>query len=282
MKTQSILALSLYALSSSSNAAGNPWLPEPGSLNATLSYVFQTADDFYFGNKKADLPTDLEQHTVSAFLEYGLTDSLALDARLGYASSDFLETPADGPAPFGDSLDGLTDTNIGIRWRVLDELVGDSLTLTFRAAGIVEGSYRTGALNAIGDGSSGGEFSALAGRYFDNGLSFSGEVGYRTRSEPVPDEFFASVRGGYAITSKLGVGVSYQVAESLGGIDIGVPGFSFARFPEVNEDYQIFGLDLSYRLTPKTLVSVNYGTVLTGRNTSNQDIVGVNFGYNFF
>ncbi|OHX36988.1 hypothetical protein BJL95_20045 [Methylomonas sp. LWB] len=276
------LKLVILTLSSSVHAASNPWLPEPGSLNTVLSYVFQTADDFYFGNTKAELPTDLDQHTASLYLEYGLTDNIAIDARLGYAASDFLKTGADGPSPFADSLDGLTDTNLGIRWRALDELVGDWATVTLRAAGIVEGSYKTGAINAIGDGASGGEFSTLIGRYFENGLSLSAEIGYRTRNSPVPDEFFANLRSGYAITSKLGVGVSYQVAESLGGIDIGGPGFTFARFPALNEDSQIFGLDLSYRVTPKAFVSVNYGTTLTGRNTSNQDIVGVNFGYSFF
>ncbi len=282
MNIQRSLAITILTLPCSVNAASNPWLPEPGSLNTVLSYVFQTADNFYFGNKKTALPTDLDQHTASAYLEYGLTDSIALDARLGYASSDFLKTGADGPSPFGASLDGLTDTNLGIRWRVLDELVGDKATVTLRAAGIVEGTYRTGALNAIGDGASGGEFSALVGRYFENGISLSGEVGYRTRNKPVPDEFFANIRGGYAITSKLGIGVSYQVAESLGGIDIGSPDFTPARFPAVNEDNQTFGVDLSYRVTPKAFVSVNYGTTLTGRNTSNQNIVGVNLGYSFF
>jgi len=282
MNLQHSLTLAILTLSGSVHAASNPYLPEPGSLNAVLSYVFQTADNFYFGNKKADLPTDLDQHTASAYLEYGLTDSIALDARLGYASSDFLKTGADGPSPFGTSLDGLTDTNLGIRWRILDELIGDWATITLRAAGIVEGTYRTGALNAIGDGASGGEFSALIGHFFENGISLSGEAGYRTRNSPVPDEFFANLRAGYAITSKLGAGVSYQVAESLGGIDIGGPGFTFARFPAVNEDSQIFGVDLSYRVTPKAFVSVNYGTTLTGRNTSSQNIVGVNLGYNFF
>ncbi|PPD03933.1 MAG: hypothetical protein CTY29_07725 [Methylobacter sp.] len=282
MLNKRLMALALAALPATDHAASNPWLPEPGTLNTAISYVFQSADRFYFGNQLVDLPADREQHTVGAYLEYGLTDSIALDAFVGYSATDFTETGPGGSAPFGAGLDGLTDTNLGIRWRALDELTGAPVSLTFRAAGIIEGSYRTGALNAVGDGSSGGEFSALAGRYFENGASLSGEFGYRTRSRPVPDEFFANLRAGYAITSKWGVGISYQVAESLGGIDIGAPGFSFARFPETNEDAQIFGLDLSYRFTPKASVSVNWGKNLTGRNTTSQDIVGINFGYSFY
>jgi hypothetical protein len=271
----------LATLSGTAHAASSPWLPEPGSLNAVFSYVFQSADQFYLGNQLTKLPADLNQHTVSTYLQYGLTDSIALDTQLGYSATDFTNTGPDGSAPFGSGLDGLTDTNIGIRWRALDELIGDPVTLTFRAAGIIAGSYRTGAINAIGDGSSGGEFSALAGRFFENGASLSSEIGYRTRDRLVPDEFFANLRSGYAITQKWTVGISYQVTESLSGIDIGGPGFTFARFPATNEDAQLFGLDLSYRLTPKAFVTVNYGKNLIGRNTASSDIVGINFGYNF-
>lgn len=275
-RTFGLLAL---ALGSTVHAASNPWLPEPGALNTALSYVFQTADEFFMGNERADLPAELSQHTFSAYLEYGLFDNLALDARLGYAFSDFTEDPVLSPDA---SLDGLTDTNLGIRWRALDETVGDPVTLTLRAAGIINGTYRTGALNAIGDGASGGEFSALIGRYFNGGFSAYGEVGYRTRSKPVPDEFFANIGGRYAFTPAFSAGVSYQAAESLSGIDIGSPGFTPTRFPAVNEDYQIVGFDLSYQVAPRTFVSVNYGKTVDGRNTGDQDIVGLSVGQSFF
>ena len=274
------LALLVTACSLTSTAqAGSPWLPEPGTLNTVASYVFQTADKFYMANRKTKLPTDLSQHTFSAYLEYGLLDNLALDLRLGYAFSNFTKDPMLSPSA---SLDGMTDSNIGVRWRALDETMGDPLTLTFRAAGIVNGTYKTGAINAIGDGASGGEFSALLGRYFDNGFSVSGEVGYRTRSRPVPDEFFANIGGHYAFTSAFSAGVSYQVAESLSGIDIGSPGFTPARFPALNEDYQIVGFDLSYQLAPRTFIAVNYGKTVNGRNTGDQDIVGLSVGQGFF
>ncbi|MGR8929622.1 MAG: transporter [Gammaproteobacteria bacterium] len=230
-------------------------------------------------NKHSKLPTDLSQHTFTAYLEYGLLDSLALDARLGYAFSDLATDPMLSPKA---SLDGMTDTNLGIRWRALDETIGDPMTVTFRVAGVIEGSYRAGALNAIGDGASGGEFSMLVGRIFDNGLSVYNEVGYRTRNRPVPDEFFASIGGRYGFASGFSAGVSYQIAESLGGIDIGSPGFTPSRFPAVNEDYQIVGFDLSYQLAPRTFVSVNYGKTVDGRNTGDQDIVGLSIGQGFF
>lgn len=274
--------LALATLPIVSHAGSNPWLPEPGALNGNVAYIYQTADKFFLGNKKSDLPTDLEQHTATFIAEYGFNDSIAFDAALGYSKTDFFETGAAGPAPFGASLDGMTDTNLGIRWRAFDELIDAPLTLTFRAAGIIEGDYRVGAINAIGDGASGGEFSTLVGKFFEMGLALSAEFGYRVRENPVPDSFFTNLQASYAVTSKLSVGANYQVLESLSGIDIGSPGFTFARFPNVNQDYQLLGGNISYQVTPRTSVTVNYLGTVDGRNTAYHDIVGVSLGYNFF
>ncbi|MDD2725565.1 MAG: hypothetical protein PHH59_16300 [Methylovulum sp.] len=282
MSKQSIFtALALWAAAQAAQADSNPWLPEPGAINGSVSYVYQTTDRFFMGNKLVKLPADLSQHTVNFYGEYGLSDSLALDASLGYSSTEFIGTPADGPAPFGANLDGLTDTNIGARWRVLDELIDAPLTVTLRAGGIIRGDYQVGALNAIGDGASGGEFSALIGRFFENGISLSSQIGYRTLEGQVPDNFFASLKANYSINAKTSIGVNYQVQESLSGIDIGAPGFTFARFPGVKEDYQILGGNLSYQLTPTTSVTVVYAGVVDGRNTSYHDLAGINLGFGF-
>lgn len=265
-------------IASGATQAASPWLPAPGALNITFSYVFQTADEFYMGNKKSALPTDLEQHTYSGLLEYGLTDSLALDARLGYASNDFPRDPALNPQ---GTQEGMTDTNVGLRWRVLDEAIDEWATVTLRAGLIVEGDYRTGAINSIGDGASGGEFSALIGRSFENGISIYGEAGYRTRGSNVPDDVFLNLGGRYAFTQDFSAGIHYQMVEALSGIDIGAPGFTPARFPETNEDYQILGFDLAYSFLPNTYASVSYGGTVDGRNTGAHQIVGFNLGYGF-
>ncbi|KJV07250.1 hypothetical protein [Methylocucumis oryzae] len=282
MSKQSILtALTLLTVAQTAQADSNPWLPEPGAINGSVSYVYQTTDRFFLGNKLSELPEELSQHTVNFYGEYGLSDSIALDASLGYSSSEFIATPSDGPAPFGASLDGLTDTHLGIRWRALDEFIAAPVTVTFRAGGIVRGDYQVGALNAIGDGASGGEFSALIGRLFENGLSVSSELGYRTFEGQVPDQFFANIRGSYAINAKASIGINYQIQESLSGIDIGAPGFTFARFPGLNEDYQLLGGNLSYQLTPATSVTVVYAGIVDGRNTSYHDLAGINLGFSF-
>jgi hypothetical protein len=265
-------------IASGATQAASPWLPAPNALNIRFSYLFQTADEFYLGNKKTDLPDDLEQHTFLGYLEYGLTDSLALDARLGYAFSEFPRDPALNPQ---GRQEGMTDTNVGLRWRVLDEAIDEWATVTLRAGLIVEGDYRTGAINSIGDGASGGEFSALIGRSFDNGISLYGEAGYRTRGSNVPDDVFLNLGGRYAFTPEFSAGVNYQMVEALSGIDIGAPGFTPARFPETNEDYQILGFDVAYRFLPSAYASVSYSGTVDGRNTGAHQIVGFNLGYGF-
>lgn len=259
--------------------AATPWLPAPGGGDVSLSYVFQTADQFYQGRNRVDLPADLDQHTVDFALEYGLTDWLSVDARLGYSKTDFIVDPVLSPS--ASSLDGLTDTNIGVKLRLLDEVEGLWPTLTLRLAGIIEGDYETGAINAIGDGASGGEFSLLAGRFFENGFALSGEVGYRIRGSNVPADVFFNLGGSYFFNEKWSSSLTYHFNDSLGGLDIGDPGFSPARFPEVAQDYQILDVGLNYNITESTRVSFNYGTVIDGRNTADQDIFGLTLGFSF-
>lgn len=258
--------------------AASPWLPAPGGLNATFAYSYQNADEFYLGNKRTKLPADIEQHSFFGLLEYGLTDDLALDARLGYAFSEFPRDP--GLNPQGRQ-EGMTDTNVGLRWRALDEAVDDWATVTLRAGLIVEGDYRTGAINSVGDGASGGEFSLLAGRAFDNGISVYGEAGYRFRGSQVPADVFLNLGGRYAFTPAFSGGFNVQIVEALSGLDIGSAKFRPAYFPRVNEDYQILGFDLAYRFSPSVYASVNYGSTVGGRNTGVQDIAGFNLGYSY-
>lgn len=267
-----------FVLLTSGAQAATPWLPIPGAGYGALSYVYQTADEIFAGDTRADLPTDLEQHTASLYLEYGVTDALALDARIGYASTSFLQDPVLSPS---DSLDGLTDTNLGLRWRLVDEATSDWPTVTLRIAGNIRGDYETGALNAIGDGASGAEFSLIVGKAFENGLSLYAEGGYRVRDDPVPDEQFYNVGAAYAFAPRWTGSVSLRFVDALSGIDIGSPGFTPARFPETEEDFNIVDVGLGYQLTESVRVAAGYGTVFDGRNTAIQDIASFSVRFAF-
>src|SRR5687767_7118620 len=107
-----------FALSAS--AQHSAWLPEARKLVVTPSYVYQTFDEYWQGNRKTALGGDARQHTALLGFDYGLTDNTALDLSLGWAWS---ESDANfGPTPRSSLTDnGLTDTSFGIRHRFIDQ-----------------------------------------------------------------------------------------------------------------------------------------------------------------
>jgi hypothetical protein len=272
-KTPSIFRLACVGLALLAPAAdaASPWLPAPDGGNVSLAYIFQTADRFWVARNYTKLPSDLQQSTGFLRLEYGLTDWLTADAQIGYAGSDF---PAGSPS----GLSGLTDTLISLRARLLDEATDDWPTVTLRVAGILAGSYRTNFMNSIGDGASGFEVSGIVGKIFENGISLSGEVGYRARNEGVPDDAFYRGTVGYAIVPEFRVDLSYLYNHALSGPNIGDPGFTF---PQVQEDYQIFDASFSYDFAEQWQTTVGYATVVNGKNTAASDIAQFRLAYSF-
>jgi len=77
------------ALPAIAAADGSPWLPVPGSTQISLGYINQTGDEFYLGTTETPLPEKLKQDTYSIGAQYGLTDAIAIDARLNYAKINF-------------------------------------------------------------------------------------------------------------------------------------------------------------------------------------------------
>lgn len=74
------------------------------------------------------------------------------------------------------------------------------------------------------------------------------------------------------------VGVDYRMDNATSGLDIGVPSFSPARFPEVQEDIHLVGGRVIINATD--IVSVNglFGKVVKGRNTASSNVFGVSLG----
>ena len=77
------------------------------------------------------------------------------------------------------------------------------------------------------------------------------------------------------------VGVDYRMVNATSGLDIGVPPFSPARFPEVQEDIHLVGGRVIINATD--IVSVNglFGKVVKGRNTASSNVFGVSLGFAF-
>ena len=248
------------------------YLPIEGRFSLSGSYVFETFDEFWMGRKKARLPDDIHQHTVSVGLEYGLLDDVALDLTLGYTRSSFSGA---------DDIDGLNDTTLGVRWRMLDEFRSDVSylpTLTLRLGGIIEGSYdtiTTGAPHSPGDGASGVETSLLFGKVFGStDIGVSGDVGYRYRDSNVPDDFFVSVGLDKIFLEYILAGVRYRHTQGLSGIDIGSPGFDPSRFPEVKEISDNIQAELGYVGARGQYFGIIAAWTIAGRNTGKKLILG--------
>jgi hypothetical protein len=255
----------------------SPWTPAAGAGEAEISYTSQQADEFNPGDAQAPLPRELSQDNVSLSLSYGISQRLAADIKVGYAKSSFLTDPV--LAPQG-GLDGLTDIHVGLRYMVLDQVDGAPLTVTLGIAGIIDGGYRTGALSAIGDGGSGGQIGIAIGRNIGP-FTISGHTGFRTRSNNVPNEIFGGTNISVSPISGVSLYGGLSYVNSTSGIDIGGPGFSPARFPEVEEDYKIWSLGASAVLTGRASANLGYGKKFDGRNTARSEFFRVGLGYSF-
>ncbi len=280
----------MTAIGSSAFADGvSPWLPAPGAGFVNLSYVSQNATQFYVQENLRGTPPqnaipdgkgpNLGQHTVWLNGMYSLSDAVAIDVRVGLARS----YASAGPTGGRDNYSGVTDSNIGVTWRIVDELVNPSMpSIALRGGAIIEGSYTPGYINSIGDGASGLEVSALAGKYLADWLAVSGEVGYRVRDEDVPSDLFLNLSGG-VLFENIGLSVNYKIVDAQSGLQIGVPPFTPGGrvFPRLEEDIQFLSGTVSLNVSEQTNIGLTYGEVIDGRNTSKSKVFSVTMGYLF-
>lgn len=266
------IAAAIASLPLAAFAEGSPWSPLEGSGQVSLGLVSQAGADFWVAKQKMTLPTKIKLDTASVGVQYGITDELSVDGTLNYSRSRFA-APAGFPIPHGEES-ALSDSSVGVKWRVLDEFERAGLpTVAVRLAAIVKGGYDTGKIDAIGDGASGAEASILVGKYLSSAFSLSGELGYRHRSG-VPADAFGAINANYTFNATVSASVGYSAVRSRGWLDIGAPGFSPARFPEVREDRDLVRVGLGLNLAPRTSLGLNYGEVINGRNTTKAKLWG--------
>lgn len=269
--------ISLVVASPAIASEVSPYTPVNGGGEVEVSLSRQSADSFNPGSAQAQLPVDLNQTSIAINASYGLTDKLALDFRVGYAKSEFTVDPV--LAPQG-GLDGLTDVLIGARYKFIDEVDGGPFTATLGVAAIIDGGYQTGAITAVGDGSSGGQVALAFGKQLGS-FSYSSSIGYRTRGDNVPDEIFGGTQLSLTFADRFSIFGGLSFIDSTSGIDIGGPGFSPARFPEVEEDYKLWNVGGEVSFTDSLSLNASYGQKFDGRNTARSNFFRVGLGYSF-
>ena len=259
----------------------SPWLPIPGQLSLGINHTEQSGDSAYIGGMKLPLSaitggaaSKYKRATTQLRFGYGISDSLAIDATIGYGKVSV------GAA---DSDQGVTDSVVGLSWRALDEYERPGLpTVTLRGAGIFKGNYDGGRLAAIGNDQNGVELSVLVGKEVIRGLALWAELGVQDRSGAVPNARFVEVGARYRFAPGWSASVGYSDKKYGGDLDIGGPGFSPARFQEVRAERGVAKLGVGYAFAGNQGVALNLAKAVSGRNTVKDDqIVGLSYTFAF-
>jgi len=264
VKNKLVIASITGLLSQGCLAEGSPWLAQPGLTSISLTQVYQSSDEI----KKLPVKVKLSQNTSWLSINHGLSDDLAIDFKTGYAESR--------------EESGLTDTNLGLSWRLADEFIEDSLpTTTLRAGIIIDGDYDTGSPHAIGDGANGVEVSLLAGKVLQSWMAVSAELGYRKRTSGVPDDIFYSAGIHFLPTDSLSTSLSYRYTDARDGLSVGGPGFDGTNFNRLEEDVELLDFNISYSFNPALSLGLNAARVADGKNTANNEVFAATLGYSF-
>ncbi len=261
--------------------AQSAWLPQKNQINITPGFAFSSFDQFWAGDNKVDNPPNgksLDQYSGFLNLDYGILGNLAADATFGYTATD--------TGAFGGNVsdDGLMDTSLGLRYRVLDEnqtTCPFAPTIALRAGVVIAGTYDSNLPFSAGDGAHGFEGSVLFGKSFGNtGFGLYGDIGYRVRESPVPHDLYGSI-GVFKQIQSWTLLVGYRHIQSLSGLDIGGPGFNPAAgrasgFPALREVNRLIEGGVTYTDKRGWSYQLSVAGSIDGRNTGDKLMVGVN------
>ena len=273
-----VLALGVF-VQSAAHADGSPWLGAPGTGHASVSWVSQTANDLYAGERKRSIQggKELSQGTLWLLGNYTISDNIGVDGQIGFARGDFEgETTADT-----NTFSGRADTSFGVTWRLVDEVAGSLPSLALRVGAIIAGDYEPGHINSLGDGGDGTEASLLVGKFLGDRFGLSLEAGVRDRNDGIPTNYFGNLATVLLVTDKLALGADYKVVKSEPGLDIGGPGFTPARFPMVREERSLLGGRMFYNMSESMSLGLFYLVVRDGRNTPASSAFGGSLSYSF-
>lgn len=269
------LALPLSALAE----GGSPWLPIPGEASVSVSQTEQSAKNAYIGATETPITavtggaaSKFTTSTTRVRLGYGLSDSVAVDASLGYGKVK---------AGAADSDSGLADSIIGLNWRVVDEFERPGLpTLTLHGAAIIKGSYEGDRLAALGNAANGFEFGVLLGKQLTSSFALWGEAGVQNRSDNVPNATYYGLSGRLNVAPKWSLNAGVSRNQYSGNLDIGGPGFSPARFQQVKAERTLVKAGVGWSFARNQGLGLSLATVTSGRNTvKDRSIVSLSYTY---
>jgi hypothetical protein len=180
---------------SSGLSAQAAWAPYQRQLWVRPVATHSQYDSAYLADSFAKYDDNVRISAGALVLEYGITDRLTVDFSGGFGKlgrhkifdrfGGLQQTP-ESPDKYG-----ILDSRLGIRYKVIDEF--DSKykwmpTISIRAGGIKKGDYDRNP-QSLGDGANGAEVNLYFAKDFDLwGLGTLGDIGYRKRENPVPED----------------------------------------------------------------------------------------------
>lgn len=237
----------------------NGFLPSRGHGDLAISHTFESYEEFWVGGTQVEDPGvgRVETGTLALWMQYGITDDLAVLANLAY-----VDVRSDGLGGF--SASGLQDRTVLAKLRVGSVRTGASqhsfvagLGVTSPAAG-----YEPNVPVDVGDGTT-DVLLRFVWLWQADAVYFSQQLGFDVRNEDAPD--------GFPVHSELGVTVrqvtvtaEYSGRWADGGTDIGDPGFTF---PGNGDEYHRLGAKVYGRVSARAGLALSGFTTVDGRNT---------------
>jgi hypothetical protein len=281
------------ALGASENVPRKPFaqwaeVPEPGQFVVTAWYMESEAYHVWNGRQRVNINRVVhgEDYGIDAMqglicVEYGLTKKWAADLNLGVTTVGTRSFTTDASPR---STTGLMDTTLGVRYQIVKESEAASPwlpTLTFRAAGILPGSYEKELTFAPGNHSAAIEPSLLLKKHLGwTGFGVYGDVLYRWMRTSGVDQYIGAA-GVFQEIKGWTLNVGYRHLQCLSGNNLNMTvnpagGWNLVYSPQVREISDAIEAGFSYR-TPKRHFNYSFQIrkVLDGSNASSDFWLGV-------
>ncbi|MEW6682877.1 MAG: transporter [Nitrospirota bacterium] len=262
-------ALGVIIIAMTFPAWAGPWTVAEGETIASLSMIQAEFDElFNIDHEKRPLPGPIRQRDTVLGLSYGLVEDW--EASLQVSAYDSQQQFPGNEA----EQSGLGDTRFGVKHLVYRGTVDVAAQVGMK----LPGSYDADVIYAPGDGQADVELRTMAGKLWDRAF-VALDAAYRFRAGAPSDEYEILLDTGYAITSQLHGRVLSRLVNALSGVgSADTPGVSLKQ---TEEDIVSVGGALAIQPFAGVTVTLQYMTVVAGRNTPARPDIGVSLAYSF-
>ena len=283
----SVLSLALaLPVTASENVPRKPfaeWAEVPRHKQFSVRLWYQEAEAYriWEGSEHRDVRVRIngESYGIDRMqgiiaMEYGITERWAADLNLGYGT---VGTRSFNPTGSSESTTGLLDTSLGVRYQLFHEDEASWVpTLTFRAGGILPGSFDKSFPFAPGQRSAGIEPSLLVRKHFGwDGFGAYGDFLYRWMKTSGCDQYAVAV-GFLQEIKSWDLNLGYRHFQQLFGDDLDFDGVGnpLEYSPQIREINDALEAGFSYTTSKR---HVKYGFysrwIFDGSNTDNAFLV---------